>query len=548
MMVKAKIQASSAAFSASYCRRSLVALLTTGVSVFGCMTPAPAQFTDALFDQYQLDTGSSNRQTLLSGFLLDSDTAELAVVHIDDNDNRRLQIYGFDGNVWDSVLETSLGAGVRFVDITNIDGRDRLITYEDGRLNWFDPAAATERALMEISTHYNATAASDIPHLLVTRDLNHDGRDDLLIPDVDGFWVSTQSSDGVFTDPVKLGPAEPFRDEIAFGEASSYGEKGINRVTMPAYQSRVHELDYNQDGRSDLVFWNEDHFDVYYQDVSGTFSVVAETFTTDVSFGSDGVYSLAFGFSDASAFSLVTGIRSSSRHTALFSFQDMNGDGVADLITQSLQGRSLINLRSQYEVHFGSPTDDGLSFAPEVSMAIHPQASAEGGSPMDYSLGGWQDVDGDGQVEVMLGRVDTGIGGFFRAILASSISLDLEFYRLEDGIYPNQPNGELHVKPDFEFILGGRGPFFPTILVGDVSGDGRADLLVGENWEELHVYPGVPGQNVFGQQAEIVRVALTANGEEDARLADLNRDGKQDVLVNHPSSTEPQRIVVLLSK
>ena len=39
----------------------------------------------------------------------------------------------------------------------------------------------------------------------------------------------------------------------------------------PWSQSRVHEMDYNRDGRRDLVFWNEDHFEVHLQDERGLF-------------------------------------------------------------------------------------------------------------------------------------------------------------------------------------------------------------------------------------------------------------------------------------
>ena len=48
-------------------------------------TPAAAQFT---FEQYEVVTGSAKRQTVLAGFLLGGAIADLAVVNIDDNDDR----------------------------------------------------------------------------------------------------------------------------------------------------------------------------------------------------------------------------------------------------------------------------------------------------------------------------------------------------------------------------------------------------------------------------------------------------------------------------
>jgi|TARA_Y100000031_G_scaffold156410_1_gene210839 hypothetical protein len=481
------------------------------------------------------------------GFFLGGATAELAVVYTDENDIRRLQMYGLDGGAWSTVLEAELSPTVLFVDVANIGGHDRLITYEDGRINWFNPASAADRVLLEIATNYTTTYPSEIPHLDITRDVNHDGRDDLVVPDVDGFWISTQRSDGSFSGPLKPGPPEPFLDEIAFGDTRSYGQMGITAQTNPSYQSRVHEVDCNQDGRSDLLFWNEDHFEVHYQDALGSFDPVAETFTTEVPFDSEGVYSFGYGFSDASNFSLFTGLGPKNKRTVLHSFSDMNGDGVVDLVTQSLQGRSLLRLRSRYEAYFGLPTADGISFDPSVGMDLHPQGRAKGGSPLGYSLGDWQDLDGDGQIEFMFGRVDTGVGGFFRAIVVNSIAIDLEYYRIENGIYPEQPNGSLRIKPDFDFVIGGRGPFFPTVLVGEVNGDHHADLLVGENWDELHVYLGVPGPDVFARRPQTVAVALSAN-EQNTRLVDLNQDDKQDVLIHHPSTTEPHRLMVLIAR
>ncbi len=87
-----------------------------------------------------------------------------------------------------------------------------------------------------------------IPHVDVTRDVNGDDRDDLIVPDSDGFWVFTQRVGGVFADPVELGPSleMPWTDK-----------------TNPWLQSLLQEVDSDRDGRTDLVFWNKDHFEVH---------------------------------------------------------------------------------------------------------------------------------------------------------------------------------------------------------------------------------------------------------------------------------------------
>ena len=76
--------------------RSLFSILVFGVFLLGCsnlfgedvdkMTSTASEFT---FEEYEVVIGSAKRQTVLTGFLLGGDFAELAVVKIDENDNPR---------------------------------------------------------------------------------------------------------------------------------------------------------------------------------------------------------------------------------------------------------------------------------------------------------------------------------------------------------------------------------------------------------------------------------------------------------------------------
>ncbi len=543
-------------------RRTQLFMLFFGAFLLGCATartramdpPLAAEFT---FEKHEVVIGSAPRQTVLTGFLLGGAIAELAVLSVDDQDDRRLRIFAFGDGGWAPRLDATLRPDVLFVDVANIDGRDRLIVYESGRLSWFDPESATTSELAAVRCRFNPPPRREVPHVDFTRDVNGDGRDDLVAPDVDGFWMSIQMSDGAFADPVKLGP--PTKMDRIYGDGYRYD---------PWSQSRIHEIDYNRDGRVDLAFWNGDRFEVHLQNDHGLFTPTAKTFTTDVAFDSDDLSSLAAG---------------DMRGKVLHSLADLNGDGVADLVVFSLEGANISRKRSVYEAHFGARTPDGgLAFTSEAGAMFRSEGAIQLG--MDR-----HDFDRDGQVDLMLTTIETrflesSLWKNIKGFMGDDIWLGLEFYRMEAGRYPDKPNATRRIALDgapshrepgwvpLDIALQGgahkgrraqkRWPraFNRTLLIGDVTGDGRSDLLIESTHKQLRVYIGAPGPDLFARRPQTVAVDLP-NDKEYAWLADLNKDGKQDLLLHQPFTerdahgapmrrpgTEPHRVTVLLSR
>ena len=145
MQAHVTLNSGSRFYSNKICGRSLVAVLALGVILSGGMPRAAAQSIFSrdkfVFEQFEVITGTAKSQAVLTGFLLGGEIAELAVVNIDESGSRLLSIYAFGDSKWELTIQTTLRREVMFIDVANIAGRDRLVTYERGHLNWFDPTS-----------------------------------------------------------------------------------------------------------------------------------------------------------------------------------------------------------------------------------------------------------------------------------------------------------------------------------------------------------------------------------------------------------------------
>ena len=171
---------------------------------------------------------------------------------------------------------------------------------------------------------------------------------------------------------------------------------------------------------------------------------------------------------------------------------DLNGDGVGDLVVHSLAGRRISSKQSTYEVHFGARAPDGgTAFASDVGATFQSKGRILLGMER-------RDFDRDGHVGLVLTSIEvkfleSSLWKRFKGLMGDDIQLDLEFYQTEDGLYPDKPNATRRIALDgvpshrepgwvpLDIVLRGRThesrktqkswtrAFNRTLLIGDVT-------------------------------------------------------------------------------
>ena len=211
----------------------------------------------------------------------------------------------------------------------------------------------------------------------------------------------------------------------------------------------------------------------------------------------------------------------------LHALSDVNGDGVGDLAILALEGASSSSKASSYEIHLGTRTPDGrTAFAPSPDIVFR--------SPGRIQLAvDRHDLDRDGQAELLFTTIDVASlsGGLVKRLkgaMGDDTWLHLEFYRAERGVFGDAANAirpialdgaPSHREPGWvplDIVLRGglhesrrtqdgyRRAFNRTLLVGDVTGDGRSDLLIETTPWALDAFAGVPGPELFARSPQTV--------------------------------------------
>ena len=398
----------------------------------------------------------------------------LVLLGEDEHAERRFAIHVLDQGGWRNVHEAGLPPDALFVDTLAAGDTDQLVVFDGRRLfrlgapEW-DPEPL---AIDPLPTIYRGET-SGVASVDVARDVNGDGRDDIVLPDFDGLWIVRQDGAGGFAEPVKI-PVAPTMDSSL----------SVSYAVPPIYT-----FDYDGDGRGDLGVQRASRFKVFKDAVVETADVVLpDSLTVD-----DGPVRV------------------------LDDVGDFNGDGVADLsVSTTDMEEDLLAASSATEFYFGEHRNGRLAFRNKADAIL--QTGAFGDAEMT-------DVNGDGLMDAVVVAGSFSVRKLISALVTRSMSVEIQIYTMGAEGFADEPEVTRKIK-----VSEDRNPFG----FGDVNGDGLTDFVQRID-DGLAVYLGEPTDAFLARRAEEIDVKLPLEGRNPSQVeaADLDGDGRDDFLLRY---------------
>ena len=444
------------------------------------------------FEGHAIESGSFRTTDVLR--LSRGGTSALVLIGEDEDAGSRFAVHALDQGVWRSVHEAGLPPGTLFVDTLALGDADQLVVFDGHRLfrlgptrsppsgDW-EPKPLSIGALPTIYRGEPSGAAS----VDMARDVNGDGRDDIVLADFDGLWIVRQDGTGGFAEPVKI-PVAPTMDSSL---SVSY--------TVPP----VYALDYDGDGRGDLGVLDGSRLKVFKDAAAATDDVVVPG-------------------------GLTVGDGSGGPVRVLNDVGDYNGDGVVDLSVSTEEGQDdLLAATSTTSFYFGERRDGLVVFPTEPAANL--QTGAFGGVEMT-------DVNGDGLVDAVVVAGEFSVRKLISALVTRSMSVHIHIYTMGAAGFTAEPDVTRKIK-----VSQDRNPFG----FGDVNGDGLTDF-VQQTDEGLAVYLGERTAALLAKRAVEVALRLPFAGRRPSEVeaVDFDGDGRDDFLLRYVNQEDGVGVVM----
>jgi len=509
-MTKVTNTVRSASTIVSSMTRSIALLFAVSVTLF------PPASLAVSYKASTISTGEGGQQTVLAAFLSDTNLADLVLITIDKNGRRTISVLTQQAGQY-----AAPGSGreidddLVIIDVGRYQGRDAIVGFTQSAAFRLNPFTGERTKLADISTIYGSAIKDALPHIDLFTDINSDGMDDLVIPGFDGFLIHTQRPDGSFSAPVNLRAAPIV--ELSFND-------------YPWYQPRQKYItDVTLDGRNDVSVLIDNQLHVFPQFDNGQFQPSPIRVDTGIDLDFGGMEELSVSMRDMD--------QSDSLSRALIKLRDLDGDGLTDMLVISVRSQGVFNKQTSYQLHRGIEVEGKLAFSQEPVTTIESKGYQFEIETVDFN--------NDSQTDMVISAVDIGLGKVLAALITGSVKIDLNFYQMSEGLYSAKPDLKREITATFDLRSGDF--FFPSVMIADANGDGIDDLLIQEGEDQLDVFLGTGDASLFLKSPTVIDVHMPSDPELIG-VADLNRDGKVDLMMRHEPSSGSKKVVVLVSE
>lgn len=454
------------------------------------------------FNEFVIDAGFQVEQPALVARLTNGEDRQIVLAGRGEDHVQQLAIFSLGPAPAVEPLRSLVpGPNLIAYDVGRLGEQDALLFIEPGRVLRYDFDTGEFVAVANIRTIYGQNRVGDIVPVDFFRDLDLDGRDDLIVPDTAGYRVRLQNDDG------SLG------EEILLEESSSM------TVTdgVVSFESRpLFDGDMNFDGLIDLVVWRGDSLRVYLQLPGNRFQ------------GKPDVLELGLDLLSEAELRALQGAPGSVDQSGLiekriFSIEDRNGDKIPDILIESARSTGVFDKHNDFRLHLGRRDGDRVVYREQEDTLL----VSEG---LQYGLV-TTDIDSDGRKDLFVRDVRITFSRVIRALLSGDVPLQLHFFRMnDDGNYDEEANYIAKTNVRFSVTTGHMD--IPAVQVADLDGDGLQDLMMQTRPTRLSVFGGMPTAQLFADDATELEVRLPRNGEL-VSIADINGDDRSDIVIRY---------------
>ncbi|MDJ0907201.1 MAG: VCBS repeat-containing protein [Woeseiaceae bacterium] len=484
------------------------------VAITGVLAATGALANGLAFDERVIDAGFHVEQSPLVASLV-AGGRHVILAGRDDAHQQHLAVFDIDDPA-QPLLDLAPGNHLIAYDVGRIAGQDSLYFVEPGRIVRFDLDSGKFAEFIAIRTIYGQQRSGRIMPIDFIRDINGDERDDVVVPDTAGYRVRLQRADGTLGDEVVLEQSS----------AMSVSDGSVSFESRPLVSGSM-----TDDDLVDLAVWRGDTLLVYEHLGDDRFS------------GEPQAVPLELGLlSEAEMRNRTQGLGAVNQEglvdTRILQIEDLNGDGLPDILTESLLNLGVFDKENDFRLHLGRRDGEMISY-------FEAEDSLLASSGLQYGLI-TTDLDGDGRKDLYVRKVRMSFGRVIRALLAGNVPLQLHFYRMtDDDTYPEEAN--YVTKTNVSFSMSSGQVDIPAIKVADFDGDGLEDLLMQIDGDELEYRPGIREDELFVDDGFEMIIALPRNGEL-VTVENLDDDGRADLVVryNESDGDGPSRTVRLL--